>query len=85
MQIERGAVYEHDEYGEVVVTNILRRYSTYDVDLEEGEIEETSIAFSAEWDSHGAIPATEKVDDADSFTNRVGDKIRTLTFVSPSS
>lgn len=82
--IESDVVYDHDKYGEVLVTSIAEVYDEVDVgrDMDEQPSREVLVFFYDQYDGYGGMnpmPLTESLTD---FVGRVS-RVRAHDSVSP--
>ncbi|WP_436927885.1 hypothetical protein [Halosimplex amylolyticum] len=76
MEIESGSIYDHREYGEVLVLGIHRRYESYDLDTDTGVESGVVVRYARDWDEYGPMPSATTVDPIDQFTRAAEEKIR---------
>jgi len=50
MEIEANRVYEHETYGEVLVMSVHEVYSSYDTDVDDGDVDGVFVRYSTTWD-----------------------------------
>lgn len=64
-QIEANTIYDHEKYGEVLVTGIAQMYKTWDVSKGCGHEGEMFVYFHKRFDDYGGIatPETERIRD----------------------
>jgi hypothetical protein len=82
MEIKAGTVYEHDEYGQVVVLGVHRVYRTYDTDTDEGELNFVVVRLADEWDAYGSLWGHSRTEQLNAFLTAVGDPIDDVSFTS---
>jgi|AntDeeMetagen285_2_1112576.scaffolds.fasta_scaffold01632_5 hypothetical protein len=67
MEIEANRVYEHETYGEVLVMSVHEVYSSYDTDVDDGDVDGVFVRYSTTWDSHGPMIASVRNEPVDEF------------------
>jgi hypothetical protein len=80
MEIETGAVYEHDRHGQIVVLGIHRVYQTYETDSGEGELDSIVVRWAEEWDDYGPIWSRCRTERLDAFLTGLRDPIGHISF-----
>ena len=55
MEIQRNTVYEHSEYGEILVLGIHRSSRKYDSETDNGAVDAVVVKFSDDWDAFGPM------------------------------
>lgn len=73
-KVESGFIYEHDEYGRVLVTSICEVYEEYHTTQETvEEMNEIVVLFHSEFDGYGGMrsPRSESIDEFATSATRV--------------
>jgi len=83
MKIESECIYQHDEYDEVLVLGVIRRYDSYDTDEQTGTEDGVYVEYAREWDGYGAMFGATRFDPIDEFSGAVGEKRRQFDRVTP--
>lgn len=71
MKIESECIYRHDEYDEVLVLGIHRRYDSFDTDEQTGTEDGIYVKYAREWDGYGAMFGSTRFDPIDEFLENV--------------
>lgn len=83
MELTTNGLYQHDEYGEIIVTRIHRLYHSYDTERDTGDDHGLYVTVSMDWDGYGPMPASTIREPIDDFTSAATGPIDTVTFDDP--
>jgi len=81
MKIESDSIYQHDEYDEILVLDIIDRYESYDTDENTGIESGIYVRYAYEWDGYGAMFGATTAEPIEEFTTAAGKKIREFDLV----
>lgn len=76
MRIDSGCVYDHSEYGEVLVLVVAQEYEWYDSETDDGIQAGVVVRYAREWDGYGAMWGATAVEPIDEFEAAAGPKRR---------
>jgi len=76
MEIEADSIYQHDEYEEILVLGINRRYEAYTTEEKTGVEDGVYVQYTDQWDGYGAMSGATRSDPVAEFTEAVGEKLR---------
>lgn len=74
MNIKRYHIYDHADYGEVLVQGIMTHLDDYETDDDTGterETDPTVVVYATDWDVYGAMPSASKVEPPAAFAGSV--------------
>lgn len=83
MKVTGNTVYEHDEYGEVLLIDIHHVFDEYNLDAGSGELHSRIVRYSPDWDGYGPMPGSIRVTSIDEFRDQLGDLVRPFEALEP--
>jgi hypothetical protein len=83
MEITSGAIYQHDEFEEVLVLGVRHVFEEYDLESKDGLVVTRVVEFTTQWDGYGAMPSSIRTTPVDAFHGAVGEAIRTADVIEP--
>jgi len=76
MKIESDSIYQHEEFGEILVLGINQQYDTFETEEKTGIVDSVSVRYSTEWDGYGAMFGATRSEPLEQFVEAVGEQLR---------